>query len=313
MLGASTTQLFRNLSYALNFTDGNIIISQIDHEANIASWVDFAQRHGLAIKWWKASEGTNPKLLASDLKELLTQDTRLVTCCHASNILGTINDVRAIADEVHKQPGALFCVDGVAYAPHRPIDVQAFGVDFYAFSWYKVYGPHQSILYGSLQAQKSLRSLGHSFNPSKTLEDKLGLAGSSYELTQSLTAVLDYLGPKGSPTWDGVIQHEQLLQTTLLKYLNGREDVTIYGETSDDGSIRVPTISFVARGWKPQHLVEAVEKVSNIGFRWGAFYSNRLVESLGLAVSEGVTRVSMVHYNTGMILFRPLLSAARLT
>ena len=131
--------MFRNLSFALEYPEGSeLIISSIDHEANIAPWVDLAARRKLTIKWWTPKTKENPKLLASDLKELLTSKTVLVTCTHASNILGTIHDIKAIADAVHTIPGALLCVDAVAYAPHRQIDVKGLGVDFYSFSWYKV-------------------------------------------------------------------------------------------------------------------------------------------------------------------------------
>lgn len=115
-----------------------MIVSAVDHEANIAPWVTLAERQDLTIKWWKPKNQTNPKLLAEDLKELLTEKTKLVTCTHASNILGTIHDIKSIAETVHTIPGALLCVDAVAYAPHRQINVRDLGVDFYAFSWYKV-------------------------------------------------------------------------------------------------------------------------------------------------------------------------------
>lgn len=138
MLGSSTTQLFRNLSFSLDFPEGSeLVISSVDHEANIAPWVALAARQKLTIKWWTPKKSNNPKLLASDLKELLSEKTVLVTCTHASNILGTITDVKAIAEAVHTIPGALLCVDAVAYAPHRQIDVKDLGVDFYCFSWYK--------------------------------------------------------------------------------------------------------------------------------------------------------------------------------
>lgn len=93
------------------------------------------------IKWWIPKTKENPKLLASDLKELLSQKTTMVTCTHASNILGTIHDIKAIAEAVHTIPGALLCVDAVAYAPHRQLDMQQLGADFYSFSWYKVGSP----------------------------------------------------------------------------------------------------------------------------------------------------------------------------
>ena len=301
MLGSSTSQLFRNLSFALDFSKGSeIIVSKIDHEANIAPWVALAARHGLILKWWVPKTKQNPKLQPSDLKELLSHKTKLVTCTHASNILGTIHDIKAIAETVHTIPGALLCVDAVAYAPHRQIDIKALGVDFYSFSWYKVYGPHISILYASPNGLKAVSSLGHYFNHHETLQDKLGLAGSCYELTSSIPSIVSYFGPNPTETWAAIEKHEYELQRTLLEYLNARSDVTICGERDADPKRRVSTISFVVNGWKSQNVVEAVDKASKgeIGIRWGAFYSNRLVEEvLGLG-SDGVVRVSMVHYNT---------------
>lgn len=301
MFGSATTQLFRNLSYSLQFEEGEeIIVSSIDHEANIAPWVDLASRLKLNLRWWTPAKSNNPKLLTEDLKKLLTPKTRLVTCTHASNILGTITDIKSIAETVHTVPGALLSVDGVAYAPHRPLDFKDLGVDFYCYSWYKVYGPHVSLLYASREAQKTMRSLGHFFKKGETLEEKIGFAGGSYELLQAIPAVLDHLGPgTGSETWDAVRKHEAELQKALLEYLNAREDITVIGETSSDPAVRVPTVSFVVRDWNSQKLVETVEKDSNFAFRWGAFYSNRLVHELLGLESDGVVRISMVHYNTG--------------
>jgi len=143
--------MFRNLSVALKTEPGDeFVISKLDHEANIASWVQLAEWKGLTVKWWVPSKDTssNPKLVPEDLKKLLSPKTRLVTCTHTSNILGSITDIAPLAEVIHAtSPRALFCVDAVAYAPHASIDVKALGVDFYSFSWYKVYGPHISMLY----------------------------------------------------------------------------------------------------------------------------------------------------------------------
>ncbi|KAL7786221.1 pyridoxal phosphate-dependent transferase [Trichoderma ceciliae] len=294
VFGASTTQLFRNLSYAMKLNPGDeIVVSHIDHEANIASWVDLAERQNLALKWWKPKPGPNPELSAHDLTDLLTPKTRLVTCTHASNILGTITDVKAVAEAAHSV-GALLCVDAVAYAPHRDVDVKDLGVDFYCFSWYKVYGPHISMLYGSRSAQSHLRSLGHFFNPSASLEDKLGLAGGSYELVQSIPQVVDYL----KTNWKDIISQEQLLQTALIEFLVSRPGIVIYGVPDGNPETRVATVSFSVEGRDSQDVVEAVEKKTKYAFRWGTFYSDRLVrETLGLG-KDGVVRVSIVHYNT---------------
>ncbi|KAG9228786.1 pyridoxal phosphate-dependent transferase [Amylocarpus encephaloides] len=300
VLGSSTTQLYRNLSYALQFPEGSeLIVSTIDHEANIASWVDLASRQKLTLKWWRPKTQENPKLEASDLQKLLSEKTVLVTCTHASNVLGTIHDIKGIAEAVHSVPGAMLCVDAVAYAPHRQIDVKDLGADFYAFSWYKVYGPHISMLYASSQGLQATKSLGHYFNGSTTLQEKLGLAGSCYELTASIPAVLEYFGdPKA--TWAAIEKHESELQTILLNYLNSRSDITICGEKDPDTKKRVSTISFLVKERRSQEVVEKVDAVSKgaMGIRWGCFYSVRLCEDdLGLG-KDGVVRVSMVHYNT---------------
>jgi selenocysteine lyase/cysteine desulfurase len=194
----------------------------------------------------------------------------------------------------------LLCVDAVAYAPHRPIDVKGLGVDFYSFSWYKVYGPHISMLYASPNGLQAVTSQGHHFNHHDTLQDKLGFAGSCYELTSSIPSIVAYFGHSPLESWSAIEKHEQELQGTLLEYLNGRSDVTICGEKDADPKKRVSTISFLVKGWKSRDVVEAVDKASKgeMGVRWGTFYSNRLVEEfLGLG-SDGVVRASMVHYNT---------------
>ncbi|KAH7035115.1 pyridoxal phosphate-dependent transferase [Microdochium trichocladiopsis] len=318
--GSSTTQLFRNLSYALDFNEGDdIVVSSVDHEANIAPWVDLARRQKLNLKWWTPEKSSNPRLTPESLGPLLTPRTRLVTCTHTSNILGTITDVAAIASLIRDGSSspclqALLCVDAVAYAPHRQIDVKALGVDFYAFSWYKVYGPHIAMLYANSRSSGSgpsaldrVRSLGHFFNPSDTLSQKLGLAGGSYELVQAIPKVAEYLassaggggGGGGGSLWEGVVGQEHQLQQKLLAYLASKPDVfTVYGEPSADPKLRVPTISFGVQGWDPKDFVETAERGTEFGFRWGHFYSKRLVDDiLGLG-ANGVVRVSMVHYNT---------------
>ncbi|KAI0468689.1 aminotransferase class-V [Xylaria cf. heliscus] len=313
VFGASTTQLFRNVSFALSFAEGDeIVVSSIDHEANIAPWVDLAARHKLVIKWWtpslssSSSTNPNPQLLPSNLTPLLTSRTRLVTCTHVSNILGNIHPIADIAAAVRAGPApdALVVVDGVSYAPHRPVDVRALGVDVYAFSWYKVYGPHVAMLYASPRAQGKMRSLGHFFKKGDTLEEKIGLAGASYELLHSIPSVTTYLSSSPSTTtslWPNAASHEETLQKTILAYLASRPDVTIYGDVTGSSAARVSTISFRVAGWRSRDVIAAVEgkeEEVDIGFRWGAFYSDRLVRQLLGLDEDGVVRVSLVHYNT---------------
>jgi selenocysteine lyase/cysteine desulfurase len=162
-----------------------------------------------------------------------------------------------------------------------------------------VYGPHVAVLYASSAAQEHIASKNHYFNPSKTLEDKLGFAGSNYECVQSIPQIVEYLGgDKLAESFAVIAEHESKLSKILLDYLTSREDVTIHGSTSPDSAIRVPTISFSFKGRSSKGIVEEADKISNIGFRWGHFYSKRLCdEVLGLE-PEAVIRVSAVHYNT---------------
>lgn len=106
------------------------------HEANVASWVQLAKDRDAKLKWYEPDDKKNPQLTAEAMSKLLSEKTKLVAVTHTSNILGTINDIKSIARAVHGIPGALLCVDAVAYAPHRAIDVKDLGVDFYSFSWW---------------------------------------------------------------------------------------------------------------------------------------------------------------------------------
>lgn len=244
-----------------------IIVSKLDHEANVASWLRLAEMRSATIKWWSSPDRHNPHLDCAELRSLMSDKTKLVACTHTSNILGSISDVKSIAATVHEVPGALLCVDAVAYAPHRAVDVADWGVDFYSFSWYKVYGPHISCLYASKAAQKSLRTLGHYFKGTDSLGDLLGLAAANYELVSSIPKVCEYLE---SVPWDAISRHEEKLQGILISYLNSKPDVfQIWGEPVADRAKRVPVISFTVKGRSSQSIVEAVEAKSNFGFRWG--------------------------------------------
>ncbi|CAI7630414.1 unnamed protein product [Penicillium pancosmium] len=294
-LGVSTTQLLHNLSTALKFQPGDeVIVSKLNHEANSAPWVRIAEHLGLKVKFWASSNPTNPTCDVGELKALLSDKTRLVACPHASNITGTISPIREIANAVHVHPRALLCVDGVALAPHRQVDVKALDVDFYAFSWYKVYGPHIAQLYASSRIHEEIQSLAHFFKPTDNLDLKLNLASANYELTNSIPAVVEYFGATPAKTWDEMAQHEERLQAILLSFLNSDSRVRVIGDRSASKEVRVPVISFTVDGVGSQALVEAVEARSAFGFRSGHMYSHRLLhEVCGLAdVEDGVVRAA---------------------
>lgn len=163
----------------------------------------------------------------------------------------------------------------------------------------QVYGPHNATLYASAHTHPHLHSLSHYFHTSTSLPTLLSLAASSYELVAALPSILSYLGPSPTSTFHRIAIHEARLVGILLEYLLSNADITVYGERSADKELRVAVVSFGVRGRGARGVVEGVERRSAFGFRWGGFYSVRLVEGvLGLG-ADGVVRVSLVHYNTG--------------
>ncbi len=312
VIGSSTTQLMANLARALRpqLRPGDeVVVTDCDHEANIGAWVRLAE-HGVVVKTWRV-DPESLELRLEDLDALMTERTRLVAFTHASNILGTINPVVDITRFVHER-GALVCVDAVAYAPHRALDVRAWDVDFYAFSAYKVYGPHLAVLYGKRELLEGLATLNHAFIPDDDVPYKLQPGGVNYELTYSMLGVVEYLETLGrrsstAPADDlhgrvaqafaAGAEQEQALAGRLLAFLRDRRGVRIYGHERADKELRVPTVSFTVEGHDPAAVARHVDGAS-IGIRYGDFYARRLIAALGLGERNGVVRVSMVHYNT---------------
>ncbi len=310
IIGSSTTQLLKNLSLSLGeiFKAGDeVIVTNCDHEANIGPWMNL-KKLGLKVKVWKL----NPETLEfhlEDLAPLMTEKTRLVALTHASNILGTLNPIKEIASFIH-QRGAMICVDGVSYMPHRLVDVREIDVDFYAFSFYKVYGPHQAVLYGKKSHLERVPGINHFFIEDIPLKFQPG--GVNYELSYSLLGVCDYfkefarqhadgrsihgLRDAAGFTYECFAEQEETLSARLLDYLNSKKSVRIIGKREADRRVRVPTISFVVGAEKSSDITLEVDK-HRIGIRYGHFYAKRLIDDLGLAPQDGVVRVSMVHYN----------------
>lgn len=313
VIGPSTTMLLRILSLTISSKwkkGSEVIVTNSDHEANVSCWTDLKKK-GIVIKIWTINKKTL-QFEIDDLKKLLSKKTKLVAMVHASNLLGTINPIKKIAKHVHKA-GALFCVDGVAYAPHRLVDVQKFDADFYVFSWYKVFGPHQAVLYGRYDLLKKLDSINHYFIGKDVVPYKLQPGNFNFELTYSLAGIPDYFihlhdhhfpeaikksnKKKFKKAFALIADHEARLADYLLFYLLGNPDVTIVGATESNKKLRVPTISFVHKKWKSSEIVEKVDP-HGIGIRFGDFYAKKLVHDLGLEKKDGVVRISLVHYNT---------------
>ncbi|MEA5601223.1 cysteine desulfurase-like protein [Nostoc sp. UHCC 0252] len=313
VMGPSTTMMLKVLSICLGqtFTPGDeIIVTNCDHEANIGAWVAL-EKQGMKVKVWQIRPDTLELHLA-DLEPLMSQRTKLVALTHASNVLGTINPIKEIATFVHDR-NAMICVDGVAYAPHRLVDVQDLDVDFYALSCYKVYGPHHALLYGKEEHLLRLPGLNHYFIDQTDIPYKFQLGNVNFELSYGMLGLCDYLselaqlhyGDRTAPdlrsqmvqAFDLMSIHEEKISDRLLSYLNSKPNVRVIGQSKADREFRVPTISFVVDGMNSSTIPAKIDQ-HYIGIRYGDFYAKRLIEYLGLASQGGIVRVSMVHYNT---------------
>ncbi|KAI8978355.1 PLP-dependent transferase [Trametes punicea] len=323
--GSSSTVIVENLARAMeaDVQPGEEIIITGEHESNAGPWKRLAARKGALIRYWPATQlaqyPDNPYavgLQLDALSPLISSKTRLIAFTACSNILGSIVPVKEIISAsraIAADRGARkleFCVDCVAYAPHRQIDVRDWNVDYCYFSFYKVYGPHVSVLYArSASLQHSLSSLAHHFLKVDTKPYKLQPGGPGYELVYGCTGVPPYLRsltPQGTfeAAWGAIAQHEQTLLEPLLAYLRSKRHrgVQIVGEESA-GLGRVPTVSFVVvgeRAIRSPDIVKAFDAKGNVGIRYGHFYAYTLVDKLDpkIDVEDGVVRISLVHYNT---------------
>ena len=310
VFGNSTTALLQNLARAMHsqFSPGDeIIVTAADHESNIGPW-DRLQERGVVLKVWPLNK-ESMALELSDLAPLMSERTKLVCVTHCSNLLGSINPIREIADFVHER-GARICVDAVAYAPHRAVDVQAFDVDYYVFSLYKTYGPHYALMYGKHDLLLELDPLYHYFYGKDKVPGKLEPGNPNYELAYSTCGIVDYLvalGEQAGETgtvrqrieaaYGAITAQENALADRLLGYLRSRNDCQIVGQAQNRESSRVPTIAFRFDGREAGEICRAMDE-EKIAIRFGDFHSRRLAEYLGLTDNGGMLRVSMVHYNT---------------
>ncbi len=300
VVGPSTTQLVANLAQSLvqRLMPGDeIVVSMADHAANVSPWLALAQR-GIVIKRWPVHPESG-LLDGEALDALLNSRTRVVCFTHCSNITGAIEPAADWVRRIHTA-GALAMVDGVAFAPHRQVDVQAIGADFYVISLYKTFGPHLALMHIAREVFSELPGINHPFIGIDELPYKLQPGNANYELSWAAAAIPEYLSRLGSGStasaWSAIEAHESALLSRLIDGLRALPGVRIVGPCTADPTQRVSLLGFCATGRAPCDIVAAAD-VAGIGIRHGHFYSPWLVESLGLATAGGIVRVSMAHYN----------------
>ena len=323
--GMNATSFIRMVSLAIGETLGpgrnQIVVTDLDHDANVATW-QALQRFGAKILVWKMrNDGT---LHVEDLAPLLSEQTRLVACTAASHALGSLVDVTAVARAAHNVGSEMF-LDCVHYAPHAPIDVQAWDCDYLVCSGYKAFAPHMGFLWGKREKLVALPTFREEFIPNEP-PHKIEAGTFIFENVAGMAAAIDYIEDFGrslgahnasrrsaiETAMHAIRSYEQTLSRAVLVAL-GRVGATVYGIAGPDRCAeRVPTICFNLERKHPAEVVEHMAR-AGIGIRDGHMYAPRLMNRLGLAMDRGAVRVSMVHYNSldEIVRFEEALSQLR--
>jgi cysteine desulfurase family protein (TIGR01976 family) len=309
-----TYRLAETLSRAWNPGD-EIIVSRLDHDANVRPWVQAAARRGASVRWAEVDVSA-AELPSVQYAGLVGERTRLVAVTAASNIVGTRPDVAAIAAAAHAV-GALCYVDGVHATPHVPVDVRALGADFYATSAYKWSGPH----IGTVVADPALLQTLH---PDRLTPAPQGVPGRFERGTPGfadlagVVAAVDHLASldpsaAGSrrervlASMAAVEHYEAELFTRLLDGLGELGHVTLYGRAAR----RAPTAFFTVAGHAPREVAEQLA-ARKINVWDGDNYAWELTGAFGLRDSGGAVRAGLVHYNDAVDVDRLLAAVAEL-
>ena len=323
MFGPSTSINTYVLAHALraelNVGD-EVIVTNQDHEANVGAWRRLAEGNsGILVRELGVDPETG-RLDMAKLKNLLNARTRFVFITHCSNIVGEIHDIKSIAKEVHAA-GARIGVDGVSCAPHLLPDVKALDVDFYYFSLYKTYGPHQGLLYVKRAHLENMPNQGHFFN-APLLGKRLTPAGPQHGEIACAGGVIDYLeqayahhlAPGETPA-EHLHQRMQSImdrfhiheceQANRILTLLADKGARIIGLRTAEPHKRAATIAFRPKKGSCQDVVDKLT-ARKICTGSGHFYAHRVMQALGIDPEDGVVRLSLVHYNTAADVTRVL-------
>jgi cysteine desulfurase family protein (TIGR01976 family) len=318
ILGPNMTTLTYRLADTLSrrWEPGDeVVVSRLDHDANVRPWVQAAARCGATLRWAEVDISTT-ELAAAQYRELVSERTRLVAVTAASNIVGTRPDLAAIAAAAHAA-GALCYVDGVHATPHVPVDVRSIGADFYATSAYKWSGPH----IGTVVADPALLEALH---PDKLEPAPAGVPGrfergtAAFADLAGVVAAVEHLAAldpaaAGSrrerllASMTAVARYEGELFARLLDGLGSMRHVTLYGKAAR----RAPTAFFTVAGYTPGEVAARLA-ARQVNVWNGDNYAWELAGAFGLRESGGAVRAGLVHYNDEAEVDRLLTAVAEL-
>ncbi len=302
VFGANMT----TLNFALSRTVGRelgpgdeIVVTRLDHDGNVAPWLELAQDLGLVVRFAEIRDDTTLDLDA--IAAQLSGRTRIVAFPWASNAVGTLVDVARVSALAH-EAGALAWVDAVHYAPHGRIDVAAAGVDVLICSPYKFYGPHLGLAFARAELLERWRPYTVRPLAQERLGQRFETGTLPHELLAGFVAAVRYLDSLG---WDAITAHERELGERFLAGLP--ESCRLHGLPTMDG--RVPTFCFTVRGQTP---AMAAERLAERGLAvWhGNYYAVEVMQRLGLP--DGAVRAGVVHYNSADEVDRLLAGLAEL-
>ena len=302
VFGRSATQLTYDFSRTLAKTwrpGDEIVVSRLDHDSNIRPWIQAAEAVGAVVRWAEFDPGTG-ELTVDDVRAAMSERTRLVAVTAASNLIGTRPDIPAIARVVH-DAGALLYIDGVHYAAHVLVDLDALGADFFVCSPYKFLGPHL----GTLAASPALLE---TLAPDKLLPstnavpERFEMGTLPYELLAGASAAVDFLSTLGGRRAGGrrellgasfaaLEEHEDTLRTRIESALAEIRSVTLHSRAAR----RTPTLllTFDGRDTRDAYRFLAERKVHAPS---GSFYALEASRRLGLGDGGGL-RVGLAPYN----------------
>jgi cysteine desulfurase family protein (TIGR01976 family) len=302
--GANMTTLTFAISRALarEWDEGSeIVVTELDHRANVDPWVIAAHESGATVRWVRVDPETLT-LDPGDLERNITERTRLVAVGLASNAVGTVNDVAAVAQKAHAA-GAIVAVDAVHAAPHIPIDRDGLGADVITCSAYKIFGPHVGVtairrdLFENMDVYRLDPAPGY-------IPDKLETGTQNHEGIAGVKGALDFIASLGEGTsqreklgsaMQTIEEHEAELAEAFRAALHDLPGVKLYA--APDGVRKTPTIAFRVEGHTPD---EVCARMLEHGFfiAAGDFYASTLAQKLGISESGGFVRAGLAPYNT---------------
>lgn len=302
ILGPNMTTLTYRLAgtIAKDWQPGDeIVVSRLDHDANVRPWTQVAERAGVTVRWAEVDKST-AELRAEQYRSLIGDRTRLVAVTAASNAIGTRPQVPVIAKLAHKV-GALIYVDGVHATPHIPVDVRQFDADFYATSAYKWSGPHIGAVIATPEVLQTLRPDKLDPAPSTVPErfergtlpfaDLAGVTAAVEHLASLDTEATGSLRDRVQRSMTAVEEYETALFKQLLDGLAAMDHVILHGSAER----RAPTAFFDVRGRRPVEVAARLAQ-RRVNVWAGTNYAVELCRALGLG-DAGAVRAGLVHYN----------------